>query len=142
MLAGLVEGFTTAEAENAVEVTLGPDEVDQILLGAPLLTLTYSGTVADGEGVTRVFAQLVDDETGLVLGDQVTPVQVTLDGATHTAEVELEVVAHDLRAGSTVRLQVVATTVAYATPRLGGSVTFDSVEVSVPTTTKATKVEP
>ena len=49
-------------------------------MGAPELTLTYSGT-----GSSRhVYAQLVDDTTGLVLGNAVTPVPVTLDGQTHT----------------------------------------------------------
>ena len=45
-------------------------------MGAPELTLTYSGT-----GSSRhVYAQLVDDTTGLVLGNIVTPIPVTLDG--------------------------------------------------------------
>ena len=68
---------------------------------APELTITYSGTTPDGVQPTRVFAQLVDDETGLVLGNQVTPIDVVLDGATHTATVPLEMVAHFMVAGTT-----------------------------------------
>ncbi len=139
MLSGLVESFTTASAENAVEVVI--ESTDEVMaLGAPKLTLTYSGTVAEGPGITRVFAQLIDGETGLVLGDQITPIAVTLDGENHTTEVDLEIVAHHLAPGATIRLQLVATTVAYATPMLGGSITFESVEITVPTTAKATAV--
>jgi len=37
-----------------------------------------------------VFAQFVDDQTGVVLGNAVTPVPVVLDGREHTATVELD----------------------------------------------------
>ena len=42
---------------------------------------------------TRVFAQLVDDTTGLVIGNQITPIEVTLDGQSHTAQVPMEMIA-------------------------------------------------
>jgi hypothetical protein len=37
------------------------------------------------------------------------------------------------KAGSSLQLQLVATTVAYITPRLGGTINFDRVKVEVPT---------
>ena len=80
-----------------------------------------------------MFAQLVDDTTGVVIGNQVTPVDVTLDGKPHTASAELELIAQHLTPGHTVTLQLVATTVAYAVPRLDGRITFDSVTISLPT---------
>ena len=43
-----------------------------------------SGHAPPGARPTRVFAQLVDDATGIVLGNQITPIQVVLDGRTHT----------------------------------------------------------
>jgi ABC-2 type transport system ATP-binding protein len=106
-----------------------------LLVGAPSVTLRYSGSVAPGERPERVFAQLVDDGTGLVIGNQVTPIPVVLDGATHETTVPLEMISFDARPGSTVTLQLVATTVAYGQPRLGGSVTFRSAKVSLPVVT-------
>jgi ABC-2 type transport system ATP-binding protein len=101
-------------------------------VGAPRLTLSYSGSSPAGVRPTRVFAQLVDDATGIVLGNQVTPIQVTLDGKPHQTSVALEDIAYTAHAGTHVTLQMVATTTAYAQPRLGGSVTFDSIAVSLP----------
>jgi ABC-2 type transport system ATP-binding protein len=80
-----------------------------------------------------VFAQLVDDATGVVLGNQVTPIAVTLDGTSHQLSVPLEAVVYAAAAGSHLTLQLVATTVAYAQPRLGGTITFDAIDVSLPT---------
>ena len=80
----------------------------------------------------RVFAQIVDGSTGLVLGNQVTPIDVTLDGRSHTTSVPLEIVSQAVAPGQHVVLQLVATTVAYAQPRLGGSVTFSAINVTLP----------
>ena len=58
-----------------------------------------------------------------MLGNQITPIEVTLDGQQHTTTVPLEMVAYtaDARRARSL-LQIVATTVAYARPRLGGSI--------------------
>ena len=79
-----------------------------------------------------MFAQLVDDATGIVLGNQITPIagdarrQAAPDvGAARSRRLT----AH---AGAHLTLQMVATTTAYAEPRLGGSITFDSIAVSLP----------
>jgi ABC-2 type transport system ATP-binding protein len=124
--------ITPSVATNAVEVTLSTDE-EALVVGAPKLTFTYSGQTPAGGKPNRVFAQLVDDERGVVVGNQITPVEVTLDGETRTAEVDLEIVAQHLEPGQTLRLQLVATTVAYAVPQLGGSITFDSIDITLPT---------
>ena len=120
-------------ATNSVDVAIEAD-AETLIVGAPKLILTYQGTVAAGERPERVFAQLVDPTTGVVLGNQITPIEVTLDGQSHTTEVDLEVVAHHLAAGGSVTLQVVATTVAYAQPRLGGTVDFTKIAIELPTT--------
>ncbi|MGZ4704338.1 MAG: CocE/NonD family hydrolase [Acidimicrobiales bacterium] len=136
LLASIVGPITPARATNAVNVAI--DVTDPALIvGAPALTISYSGTVPDGDRPTRVFAQLVDDATGFVLGNQITPIEVTLDGQTHSATVPLEMVAHAATAGQHLTLQLVATTVAYAQPRLGGTITFDEVDISLPTVTGA-----
>ncbi|HEU5152430.1 MAG TPA: CocE/NonD family hydrolase [Iamia sp.] len=133
LLTGLVSPITPARAETAVETTITAD-TDGLVLGAPRLTMTYTGTTPDGPEPTRVFAQLVDAETGFVLGNQITPVPVVLDGEEQTAVVDLEIVAHHLAAGDELILQIVATTPAFATPRLGGSIDIASLAVSLPTT--------
>ena len=128
-------------ATNAVDVTVNSGEAtdDTVIVGAPHLVATYSGTVGDGTAPTRVFAQLVDDTTGLVVGNQITPIEVTLDGQQHVLDVPLETVAFTLHPGSTVTLQLVATTTAYAVPRLGGTIDFSDVEVDLPVATDLTR---
>jgi len=134
-LGALVLGITPARATNAVELPLpsSSDDANRLLLGAPVLTITYSGTVPDGPEPTRVFAQLVDEETGTVVGNQITPVPVVLDGAEHTTTIPLETIAHEPGGGLT--LQLVATTVSFSVPRLGGEVTFSAIELTVPVAT-------
>lgn len=129
---GKVAGsITPARAKNAVNVTVRAARAVHVV-GAPLLTLTYRGRATGAKRPERVFAQLVDAKTGKVLGNHVTPIPVKLDGKRRTVEVPLETVAHTLPKGGRVTLQLVATTVAYAQPRLGGSVTFSRVVVSLP----------
>jgi ABC-2 type transport system ATP-binding protein len=128
----LASSITPAEAANAVNVTIDGGSQASLVVGAPHVTLTYQGTVPPGAAPTRVFAQIVDGSTGLVLGNQVTPIDVTLDGKSHTTSVPLEIVSQAFAQGQHVVLQLVATTVAYAQPRLGGSVTFSAINVTLP----------
>ena len=137
----LVWRITPDVAEVAVDVPIEAPGEATLVLGAPRLRLTYRGEVAEGERPVRVFAQLVDDERSVVVGNQVTPIPLELDGGEHTTEVELETVLQHLDAGETLRLQIVATATAYATPRLGGSVTFERIEVSLPTTEALTRAD-
>jgi ABC-2 type transport system ATP-binding protein len=130
-MAGVVSAITPAEADRAAELTVRADR-DGLALGAPQLTLTYRGTSPAGTAPTRVFAQLVDDRRHVVVGNQITPIPLELDGADHTATIPLEVIAQAVHRGDTLTLQLVATTPAYATPRLGGQVTFDAVALTVP----------
>jgi ABC-2 type transport system ATP-binding protein len=139
-LAPLVAPITPAKATNAVNVSIPATDVDSVLVGAPLLSMTYSGTVADGPGPTRVFAQLVDDTTGLVLGNQITPIAITLDGSSHTVDVPLEMIAFTAHPGTSITLQLVATTVAYAKPRVGGSIDFESITIDLPVAEGVTPV--
>ena len=133
-------GITPAPADNAVSLKIAAPAGGALVVGAPQLHLEYTGTVPAGSRPSTVFAQLVDDRTGLVLGNQITPIAMTYDGAAHTVDVPLEMIAHDLAAGSSITLQLVATTVAYVQPRLGGDVRFSKVSISLPVVTTATKV--
>ena len=123
---------TPAPATNAVDITV-PLDRNAVVVGAPKLSLTYSGTVPAGDRPTRVFAQLVDPSTGIVVNNQVTPVPVTLDGKPHAVAIPMETIGYTAKSGTSLELQLVATTVAYITPRLGGSVVFSRVQVALPT---------
>jgi ABC-2 type transport system ATP-binding protein len=131
-LGPFADKITPARATNTVNVTIQPPAHPSLVVGAPEVTVTYHGTVAPGKTPARVFTQLVDNSSGLVLGNQITPVDVTLDGHSHTTTVPLEVVVQAMTPGHPLTLQLVATTVAYAKPRLGGTVSFERVHVSLP----------
>ncbi len=126
-------GITPGKAANAVNVPITTERV-ALAVGAPRLTVTYSGTTPDGDRPTRVFAQLVDDTTGLVLGNQITPVPVVLDGKPHTLSIPLELVSYLFSENDdSVTLQITPTTVAYAQPRLGGQIDFSRIGIVLPT---------
>ncbi|HEV7720810.1 MAG TPA: CocE/NonD family hydrolase [Iamia sp.] len=133
LLTGLVSPITPARAETALELGIDLDD-EALILGAPHLSLTYTGTAPDGPEPTRVFAQLVDEARDVVVGNQITAIPVELDGAEHTVEIDMEIVAQHVRAGDRLVLQIVATTPAYATPRLGGSIEVSAMSVELPTT--------
>lgn len=131
VVGGIAAGITPGKAANAVNVNVATP-ADAVIIGGPKLEVTYAGTAGPGTRPTWAFAQLVDPKTGIVLGNQVTPVPLTLDGKAHTTSVPLEDVAFTAQAGGHLTLQLVATTVAYAQPRLGGSVHFATIKISLP----------
>ncbi len=135
LLTGLVQPITPGPASNAVDVPIEVADGPHLVIGAPELTVTYRGTAGTGDRPQRVFAQLVDDSVDLVVGNQVTPIQVVLDGEQHTVTVPLEMVAFSAEPGAELRLQLVASTVAYAAPQFGGSIDFERIEVSLPVST-------
>jgi len=120
-------------ALNAFNVAIPAVTTTTYVVGAPQLSLTYSGT-----GTSRhVFAQLVDDSTGAVLGNQATPIPVTLDGQTHTIVIPMEQVAQTLRPGQSLTLQLVASTANYENLGAFGALTVSSLQVALPTITDA-----
>ncbi len=118
-----------AKATNAVELTSAVQTTTSYVVGAPQLEFTYSGTGTS----THVYAQLVDDTTGLVLGNLVTPIPVTLDGETHNVNLPLEMVAHTLAPGQTVTLQIVASATTYQTFSGSGELNVSSIRLTLPT---------
>ncbi len=117
------------KATNAVNLRISPPR-RELFLGSPKLTLTYSGTSPRVHG--RVLAQIVDDATGRVLGNQITPIDVVLDGARHTVTVPLEMIVAAANRGAPLTLQLVAQSSLYDTFPVGGSVAFSKVAVSLP----------
>jgi ABC-2 type transport system ATP-binding protein len=129
---GPIAGVTPAPARNAVNVALRTGRRGDRIVGAPRLTLNYRGTTGKGTRPQRVFAQLVDTRTGLVVGNQITPIPVRLDGKRRTVTRPLELVAQTLGAKGGLKLQLVATTPAYARPQLGGKVSFSAIALKLP----------
>jgi ABC-2 type transport system ATP-binding protein len=137
LIGGVVASFTPSKADNAVSIPIEVGDLDALALGTPRLTFTYEGTPLGRwpDPETRIYAQLVDDETGLVLGNQITPIAVTLDGEQRTATVDLEVIAHHVEPGDTLTLQVVAATTAFNGATLDGTMLeIDDLRVTIPTT--------
>jgi ABC-2 type transport system ATP-binding protein len=118
-----------AWAANALNLSTPKATTTTYIVGAPELSFTYSGT-----GTSRhVYAQLVDDTTGLVLGNLVTPIEVTLDGQSHDVTVDLEQVAQTLKPGESVTLQLVASAVPYETANSFGVLTVSNMKLVLPT---------
>ena len=117
--------MAAAPALNAVNVPI-PEFTKQVV-GRPRLRLTYSGTGT----VKHVFAQIVDEARNVVLGNQVTPIPVTLDGASHTVTRRLEGVA---AAGGRYRLQIIGGSQVYGPVRGVAAVTVSAARIELPTT--------
>ncbi|PRC45075.1 peptidase S15, partial [Mycobacterium sp. ITM-2017-0098] len=99
------------------------------IVGAPELTLTYSGNGT----AEHVYAQIVDDQTGLVLGNHATPIPVVLDGESHTVTFSLEQVAHTLKPGQSVTVQVVTSAFKFVNFYSWGAITVEDMSISLPT---------
>ena len=119
---------SAGRAVNAVNVPVTATSAQQVV-GAPELTLTYAGT---GAG-THVFAQLVDEKRGVVVGNQATPIPVVLDGQPHTIKRPLEAVAASAPAGAKYTLQVIGGTQLYGPVRGVASIDFAKIDLSLPT---------
>jgi ABC-2 type transport system ATP-binding protein len=118
-----------SKATRALNLTVtGPATTTQIV-GAPQLTLTYSGIGTS----QHVFAQLIDNNTGLVVGDIVTPVPVTLDGGVHTVTVALEEVAQTMSPGDTLTLQLVGSATSYENFTSLGVISVSNMQLALPT---------
>ncbi len=126
--------ITPGKALNAVNVSFPAPARARLVVGAPRLTLTYQGLAGSGSPVrTAVYAQVVDDATGEVLGNQVTPIPITLDGAVHTVTKSLEIIAATDKPHEEFTLQIAASTVAYETQRATGAVDLSRVHIVLPT---------
>ena len=113
-------------AGNAINIALTPDTGDQIV-GAAQLSFTYSGL-----GTSQaVYAQFVDDATGLVVGNNVTAIPVTLDGRERTVSVPLNDIAYTVGAGDSLTLQITSWSSIFANAAIG-LVNISDIEVDLP----------
>ena len=120
-------GGTTAL--NAINLVVPAATTTTYVVGAPQLTLTYSGT-----GSSRfVYAQLVDNSSGLVLGNQVTPIPVTLNGQTQTITEPLNMIAATLNPRQSVTLQLVGSSADFESISSLGELTVSNITLTLPT---------
>jgi ABC-2 type transport system ATP-binding protein len=122
-----------SQATNAISVPLDDAAVGTQVVGAPQLTMTYSGI-----GTSRhVYAQVVDKKTGLVVGNIVTPLPVTLDGRTHTQTYSMEDIVwtygDTVPDASDLELQIVGSATPYLNFTEYGYIDVKDVSVSMPT---------
>ena len=113
-----------------VEIAIGAPKTITSLVGSPQLDLTYNGTASPAR--TVVYAQVVDKRSGQALGNQVTPIPVTLDGRRRTVSRPLESIAAQAGPGSRFAVQLVPASLVYGTQRSTGSVNFSSAKASLP----------
>lgn len=130
LLGSIGGNFAAAKATNAVDVRLAPPSHTAIVMGAPRLRFSYTGTAPKANA--RVLAQVLDQTTGKVLDNQITPIVVRLDGRTHSVNLPLEIITATAGHSSRFTVQLVAQSVLYNTHPQGGSITFSNVRVSVP----------
>jgi len=114
---------------RAVRVPLSAPSNPALVAAAPRLTLTYSGLAVPA--TTRVYAQLVDVATARVVGRQVRPIAVTLDGRTRTIVRDLELVALHASPTSRLRLELVPATGIFLPQRSTGTMRL-SARVELP----------
>ncbi|MCZ0727287.1 CocE/NonD family hydrolase [Mycolicibacterium iranicum] len=129
LIAALLGLPSAAAAYNAVNLDVPAAEELTYLVGAPVVTMKYTG---DGTA-KHVYAQIVDDETGLVLGNHATPIPVTLDGESHTATFSLEQIAHTLQPGQTLTVQIVTSTAKFINYYSWGAIKIDELSIELPT---------
>ena len=118
-------------APNAVNVPIPPPKAATQVVGEPTVELTYSGTGSATR--THVLAQIVDEGRNVVLGNQVTPIPVTLDGQKHTVTRSLEGVAASIAKGARYRLQVIGGSQVYGPVRSAAAIQLASIRLTLPT---------
>jgi ABC-2 type transport system ATP-binding protein len=121
---------SAGRAANALNVAVPPPSSPTQLLGEPTLTLTYSGTGSAAS--TYVYAQIVDEARNVVVGNQATPLPLTLDGASHTLTRSLEGIAVAAPAGAKYTLQLTGGTQVYGPVRDAAALTFSAIRLELP----------
>ena len=119
-------------ARNAINVPVTVGAGTQVV-GAPAVSVTYQGL-----GTTRaVFAQVLDDSTGRVLGNVVTPVPVTLDGKQHTLTMDLSDIVYTNAStdSRTLTVQITSSATAFENFTSFGLMKISDVSVTMPNRT-------
>lgn len=125
----IIEFTLASDAKNAINTTIELPANTQIA-GAPSVSFTYNGI-----GTARaVYAQLVDNATGRVVGNMVTAVPVTLDGRQHTVELPMEYIAYTRYTDSdSLTLQITSSASAYEDFTAFGHINISNINLELPT---------
>ena len=118
-------------AANAVNVAVPAPSAAVQAVGEPALSLTYTATGAAPDGYA--FAQIVDETRGVVVGNQVRPIPLVLDGKQHTIERPLEGIAASLTPQSKLTLQITGGSQVYGPARTAADVQIAKARLSIPT---------
>jgi ABC-2 type transport system ATP-binding protein len=120
-----------APQAGALNIPITPPTSDSTVLGEPTLDLTYFGTANMGQAF--VYAQIVDKARNVVVGNQVTPLNLTLDGQPHTLSTKrLEAIALNAPRGARYTLQLVPVSSLYGRQYGSGSITFVDITARLP----------
>ena len=118
-------------AANAVNVPVPAPRAAVQAVGAPTLKLTYTGTGAAPQGYA--FAQIADEVRGVVVGNQVRPIPLVLDGKQHTIERPLEAIAASLTPQSKLTLQITGGSQIYGPARTAADLQIAKARLEIPT---------
>lgn len=134
------------KANNAVNLTVSVPKTEDpekpsVVVGAPTVSFTYSGI----GNAKAVYAQIVDDASGQVLGNITTAIPVTLDGTERTIEdfpianivYTAPLAGPKQTGGDSLTLQIVANSALYQNTAVIWSVDISDLSVSLPTTSTA-----
>ena len=133
LVAGASTSGTLVASEpspNGVDTKIDPPRRNADLVGEPQLRITYSGTAQPKR--TVVYAQVVDRDRNLVLGNQITPIPLKLDGEEHTVKRPLEPIAARAGEGSSYAVQIVAGSNVYDLQRSTGAVDLSRIRAKLP----------
>ncbi|GIH98281.1 hypothetical protein [Planobispora takensis] len=129
---GDTSGLPTAA--KAANIRIKAPRTEGQLAGAPRVVLAYRGETAAGSPATTfVYAQIVDEGTGVVVGNQATPIPVRLDGRPHVVSRELETIAWKVAKDSRLTLQITSGTALYTPQRATADLVL-SATVTLPLT--------
>jgi ABC-2 type transport system ATP-binding protein len=106
------------------------------VVGPPVVTFTYTAlgaTTTRNDGITHVFAQIVDRERNVVAGNQSTPIPIRLNGQEHRVTQELTRIAQKA-SGAGFELQIVSQSNLFDAQRATGAVQISGVSVKLPAT--------
>lgn len=106
------------------------------VVGPPVVSFTYNAlgtTTTRSDGITHVYAQIVDRERGVVAGNQSTPIPIRLDGQEHRVTQELTRIAQKA-SGAGFELQIVSQSNLFDAQRATGAVQIAGVSVKLPVT--------
>jgi ABC-2 type transport system ATP-binding protein len=118
------------KASQALQVKVTAPRAAQ-LVGAPKLTLSYSGKGTPAKGA-KVYAQLVDVKRKIVVGNQVTPIPLVLDGKRHTVTRALDPIAAVAAKGTRYTLQIISSSQVWDVQRGTGTVKITRATLVLP----------